>query len=219
VNVRTQSVSDADSTGSSVLHALLTPDTPPDLSILEDLLDAGAEIDAATVEGITALNKAASRGNLECVRLLLKRGSQAHLKSGTRTTALWEAARSGNIELVELLLDCGASVDGRDDFGMTPLMGACHKGHPQIARLLLARGASVDTIDSLGRTPLHHACDYANCRLSSEERAHALELGKVLVSARARVNARDKNGRLPLDYVDDPHAGAYVDWLRLEMVE
>ena len=215
VKHRAECPTDEEATGTTVLHALLTPDDPPDSNLLILLLDAGAEIDAATVEGQTALGLAASHGDDVNAKVLLKRGSKAHQISQLGTTALLEAVRAdGNVKMVDLLVKHGAPVDGADDFGMTPLMAACSSGDPKTVKLLLRSGASVHSVDQLGRVPLHHACDFGNTCRSDEMRTSAIAILEVLFAAGAKLNVKDRDERTPLDYIEDRYAEPIRNWLQ-----
>ena len=215
VKHRAECRADEEATGTTVLHALLTPDDPPDSRLLVLLLDAGAEIDAATVEGQTALGLAASHGDEVNAMVLLKRGSKAHHTLQRGTTVLLEAARADeNFKMVDLLLKHGAPVDGADDFGMTPLMAACSSGDTRTVKLLLKSGASVHSVDQFGRVPLHHACDFGNTCRSDEMRTAAVSILKMLFAAGAVLNVKDRDDRTPADYIEDPYAEPISEWLQ-----
>ena len=104
----------------------------------------------------TALQRAAGRGRVENVRLILEAGAEVEPISEQELTALYRAAELGHVEIVRMLLAQGAKVAVRDRFGRTPVYGAAMKGHVEILRMLLANSASVDDRDRDGRTVLLH---------------------------------------------------------------
>ena len=127
------------------------------------LLDAGARVNPAVREGIipgaTALVRAAMRGDLAVVKLLLDRG--AVLESGEPKIALplLLAASQGDVAMVSFLIDRGGRVESRFPKELIPsmptmLMMAAEDGYPNLVRLLLARGAGVNGRDGEGLTPL-----------------------------------------------------------------
>lgn len=104
----------ADKAGRSPLQAAIeraaAPDqddeTPEDpLPMIEALLDAGAEINAASRQGLTALHVAAALGLCKVVRLLLARGADPALRDeGFAGAAPFDyAVQAGHTEVAELL--------------------------------------------------------------------------------------------------------------------
>lgn len=205
VKHKSAATDDPRSSGSTVLHAMLTAGDPPETALLIRLLDEGAEVDAATADYDTPLGLAADNGYIECVKVLLERGAKAHHVQGAKTTVLWQATRkTGNREIVKLLLGHGAPVDVMNDFHATPLMSACKAGDSEIVALLLERGASVEYRDDRGLAPLHHACDFGNTCRSEEGHASAIAIMEMLLNAGAKTDVKDNNGRTPPEYFDDP---------------
>jgi hypothetical protein len=79
----------------------------------------------------------------------------------------------------------------------------------------MERGADVNAADTyLRRTPLHFLCDFADCARADEGYAVARVIGEMLIQAGAATDARDREGRLPEDYVKDVYAAGFADWLR-----
>ncbi|MEW6544328.1 MAG: ankyrin repeat domain-containing protein [Nitrospirota bacterium] len=89
------------------------------------------------------LERAASRGHLEVVRMLLDHGAQVNnVDSPFHFTALTLAASAGNTEVVKLLLDRGADVAIPDAWGTPILWWAVHDaGNADVVQLLLEHGA------------------------------------------------------------------------------
>lgn len=77
-----------------------------DTELLRTLLDAGAEVDAANVQGATPLCLALEQRNSAAARLLLDRGATVHVR-GT-APPLFIAAQNRDLEMVRLLLSRGA---------------------------------------------------------------------------------------------------------------
>jgi len=172
---------DNTSTGETALHMAVAYDHLP---IVRVLLDAGADPNAADVDGWTPLAFARSP---ECVDLLLKAGADVHsvddagaevlhqhtdpeiidrlLQAGATlepdepgvTTVMHRAAEKGDVSLMRFLLERGASVDCVTTWGVTPLMVAAEHGHTELLQLLLSAGADPAAEDHVGRTPLFYA--------------------------------------------------------------
>ena len=73
------------------------------------LLDAGWNVEARNIGGVTPLRLAAEHGHLETAKCLLLRGARIETQCNDKWTPLHEASRYGHASLVKLLLQCGAS--------------------------------------------------------------------------------------------------------------
>jgi ankyrin repeat protein len=124
--------------------------TPPHLAtlgrhaeVVQQLLAAGADVDAADIDGCAAFHIAAVSGDSHLVQLLLGAWADVDAVNADRVTPLHSAAGQGSAVVVRLLLSAGAAVSGtsRDDCCTTPLHHAVLKGHHCAAKELLAAGA------------------------------------------------------------------------------
>lgn len=80
------------------------------------------ELHPATSSGYSPLIYASRAGQVEAVKLLLRKGAYVDRQTTEmRSTALHRAAVAGHAEVVRLLLDAGADASIRDCDGMTPL--------------------------------------------------------------------------------------------------
>jgi len=68
---------------------------------IEELIDAGADIDAINVLGKTPLHEAMNMDELDVARLLLDRGARTDIKSATNQTALEMADSQSKREFLE----------------------------------------------------------------------------------------------------------------------
>ncbi|XP_078601026.1 uncharacterized protein LOC144876023 isoform X2 [Branchiostoma floridae x Branchiostoma japonicum] len=115
----------------------------------EAALKAGADIDFKHAENEnhgTTLYLASLAGNVDIVRLLLRKGASMVERTGSMTP-LHAAALNGRTEVAELLVHHGATVDIRDGLQNTPLMYACACQRVDSVRRLLELGARPDFLD------------------------------------------------------------------------
>jgi ankyrin repeat protein len=106
-------------------------------SIVQLLLDCGANIEAKTNDGETALMAAAIKGHKAIVQLLLESGANIEAKTNDGKTVLMFAAINGYEATVQLLLKSGANIEAKTNDGQTALMFAAINGHEATVQLLL----------------------------------------------------------------------------------
>ncbi len=106
--------------------------------------------------------RAAERGHLEMVDLLLDRGAPVDGVCGcpTSETPLWGAAVSAKHACVRRLLERGADPNAAGAAGVTPLHAAAMRGDGELLEILLAHGADRTRRDLQGRT----AADWADAK-------------------------------------------------------
>lgn len=86
------------------------------------LSDGSCEVHPASSSGYSPLIYASRAGQVEAVKLLLRRGADVDRQTTEmRSTALHRAAVVGHAEVVRLLLEAGADVSIRDCDGLTAL--------------------------------------------------------------------------------------------------
>lgn len=185
-----------------------------DLDKTKLVLGRGADVNARTSTGFTALTVAANyRGTTEVVRTLLAHGARIErtvkdAKGNIDTTVplpLFLASGTGEVEKARLLVDHGDPVDGiwtRPGGKYTPLMNAIDMGDAAMVRYLLDAGADIHGRDRRGLDPLSRAV-----------LSNYTDVAKVLIEKGADVNSPDGASYTPLEYA------ARLDWGNAEMVE
>lgn len=126
-------------------------------SIVSTLLDRGANIEANTDNGSTALHIAAQEGHLPIAVTLLERGANIEARTDRGMTGLHFAALEGRLETLNALLERGASIEANTDNLSTALHIAAEEGHIEIVLALLAQGADANARDREKITPLKYA--------------------------------------------------------------
>lgn len=188
--------------------------------LMSVLLKAGADPNIADDEGKTPLMRAAEAGQTENAKLLIAAKADVNaterMGDGCRS-ALVVALRKHQWDIADALLDAGADVKGSSRifniFGITPLMFAVSTsvkgGNDSSAQLrvvqkMIKAGADVNAQGQLefgGATALHIAAD------TGDE-----AIVKLLIEAGANVNAKDKEGRTPLDVARSDKSPGYCYW-------
>jgi len=111
---------------------------------------------------------------------------------------------AGHLEIMKVLLAKGARPDGVEKSGRPPLHVACARGDLEAVRLLIAGGANVNArwtyvdrgwrvLPPTNQTPLHLAAAFAH-----------LEVVRLLLESGADADAKDSEGRTPLDCAKGP---------------
>ena len=158
-----------------------------DVRTAKSLLASKIDVNAADVEGSTALHWAVQRDNVELVDLLLAAGANPKAATRYKITPMYFAAMNGSAAVIERLLKAGVDANSTAEEGETALMTASLTGKPDAVKMLLDHGADVHLKDPLkGQTALMLA--------ASEGNAATVEL---LLTAGAEINGKSKGGFTP----------------------
>jgi len=180
-----------------------------DCSSILELLQKGAQINAKTEGGETAVELAADYGHLEAVKLLLKQGADPVAGGLNGDDALKEAVRMGYAIKVLVILEhtTNPRVDNETLFNMgqegvrvlliapsevTPVPTVQNQDMPAIdygstLEVLIKHGANIEARDEENATPLMRAAE-----LGQTQVVHAL------LEKGANVNANDRDGNTAL---------------------
>lgn len=152
-----------------------------DLSAIRLLLEHGASVDLANVQGVTPLVAAAGMGT----------------SARDRGLNLGGGIEARTIETLRVLIDAGADINARivesynrsatiartsqmtEREGQTALYGAIRRGWSDVVEFLVQNGAEVDIVDAHGRSPVDVALGNIGGRdnVVSEDIANALRSG------------------------------------------
>jgi uncharacterized protein len=197
--------------GTTALHWAAQAD---DLEAVSLLIKAGAKVLAANQAGATPLMLASVNGSAAMLEALAQAGADLNApltRSGD--TALMIAARTGKTDAVRVLLERGAQVNSTESWGgTTALMWAVSEKHPAVAKLLIEHGADVNARSNFvpsasgrgfeGTTPITagpgRAEEFASGLLTPlmfAAREDDLESARLLVAAKADINALDGDGK------------------------
>ncbi|KAK1797468.1 hypothetical protein P4O66_008327 [Electrophorus voltai] len=168
------------------------------MDLVQELLDRGATVDAATKKGNTALHIASLAGQGEVVKVLIKRGADINAQSQNGFTPLYMAAQENHLDVVRYLLENGGNQSTATEDGFTPLAIALQQGHNQVVSILLEN----DTKGKVRLPALHIAArkdDTKSAALLLQNDHNADVQSKVDIWDRAMmVNRTTESGFTPL---------------------
>jgi ankyrin repeat protein len=148
-------------------------------TVVQLLLDQGADVNAQDGYWGNALQSASEQGHKQVVKMLLDKGADVNAQGGHYGNALYAASGRGNEQVVKMLLDKGADVNARGRYWGNALQAASEQGYKQVVKMLLDKGADVNAQD--GR--------WGNALQAASGRGHE-QVVKVLIDKGADVNAQ-----------------------------
>ncbi|HYR91103.1 MAG TPA: ankyrin repeat domain-containing protein [Terriglobia bacterium] len=158
---------------------------------LTRLLQQKADVNAAQIDGATALHWAAYRNDLEAADLLIRAGAKVNVMTREGITPLYMASLYGNPPMISRLLQAGADAKERGPNGETMLMLAARNGNPDAIKVLLAAG-----VDPNLREPKRDT----SALMWAVEQQHPAAV-KALLDGGADVSARTGASGLPRAYM------------------
>ncbi|XP_069611599.1 ankyrin repeat and SOCS box protein 12 [Ranitomeya imitator] len=125
------------------LHLAVTMDNPEYLTSLlsEDKYKMLVNSHSGWGVPVTPLRLAASKGSLECLKILLANGAEVDILDVKAQTPLFSAVSAGHFDCVRELLKAGACPSGSIYNNCTPVLNAAREGNASILRELLDYGA------------------------------------------------------------------------------
>lgn len=150
-------------------------------SVMEMLLEAGANAEALDREGNTLLHYATrDKKGIDKIQFLIKKGKNVNASNESRETPLHNAARHCPTDIISILLKNGAKVNALDMYNHTPLHNAIIRCSIKTVSFLLENGAKTNVLDYLNNAPLYYAMREGNINI----------VWALLING-ARVNAND----------------------------
>src|SRR5688500_18186341 len=147
--------------GSTPLHWAAHRD---DLAKVDQLIRAGANVNAANDIGVTPVWAASVHGTAPIVKRLLDAGANPNTALVSGETPLMAASRAGRTDAVQALLAKGAHPNARGARGQTALMWAVAQKHADVVKALLVGGADVharsDSWTQMMAVPPHGLPEY-----------------------------------------------------------
>jgi len=182
-----------DNEGQTSLHLCASHKCSKCSSFLFRYIPQGA-VDDQDVNKRTAMHTAASFGNADQIRLLIKKNSNVGIPDIKGKTPLHYAVASKNpqaVECVRCILEAAPSVINWQDYeGCTALHLAVAGGNEAIVSSLISQeSCDVNALDNMFRTPLHWAAVFGHSVIVS-----------MLLNSKADTSSSDSSGATPLHY-------------------
>ncbi|KAL4171136.1 hypothetical protein KRP22_009234 [Phytophthora ramorum] len=165
-----------------------------DASLVNILLDQGANANGSKADGFPPLQAAVIRNNAALITLLLLRGADVNRRytivsgnhKGTKTV-LFEAATSNTYEL---LLKNGANLHAKNSWHETPLHFQAYNWSSRLVHVLVSSGADVNAVNKKNTTPLDNAIFRKPSQRKSDDEEF-LEVCRILLRNKAVVSWSD----------------------------
>ncbi len=123
-----------------------------EVSQVELLIEAGADVDEKDAGSKSALHWAADLGHTDVVQVLVANGTDVDAKDFSGMTGLFLASLGSHEDIVKLLITEGADVNAKEMEGMTALDGAYMRGiSASIVEMLKRAGAKCGTNDQYSK--------------------------------------------------------------------
>ena len=125
---------------------------------LQTIVDRGADVNAKSIENVTALMIACKKGNMSATNVLLHAGADPNIADSLHSATSLHYAIAGGCsrEVLQKIIDHGADVDAARSDGTTALLLACYVAHKESVNVLLRAEADSTFADADGNTCLHN---------------------------------------------------------------
>ena len=123
-------------------------------SIVEFLVENGADVNQAAKNGVTSLLMSSQNGHFPIVEVLVENGANVNQAANNGATSLLVSSQNGRFPIVEFLVQHEANVNQARIDGTTPLLMSSKNGHFSIVEVLVQNGVDVNQADNNRRTPL-----------------------------------------------------------------
>lgn len=166
-----------------------------DTAGVQQLLQAGAQINARDERGRTAVMAATHGNQVATVALLIDAGADIDQQDELLDNPFLYAGAEGLLEILKLTIAAGADTQLTNHYGGTALIPAAERGHVAVVQELLTQtDVDVNHINRLGWTALLEAI------ILSDGGADHQQIVQLLIAYGADVNLADQADVTPLQH-------------------
>jgi uncharacterized protein len=158
-----------------------------DATAARSLIERGADVNATSSDGTSALHWAVHLADTDTAQLLIRHGARLGQVNRYGLAPLHVAASEGSAKLVQVLLDAGAPVDLQGRNGETALLMAARKGCADCVHALITKGADVKVRDQT----------FEQTALTLAAWSGSAKSVEYLIRAGADVHAQTRLGPMP----------------------
>jgi ankyrin repeat protein len=153
------------------------------IDLMNLLIVANADVNAANKRGVTTLTAAIQNGDPVLVEFLMSRGARAGASQDNMLNYAFQRKFVG----VDAMLKTGINPNFTDKNGNTPLIISTSYGDFPSVKALITYRANVNAVNNAGMTPLLYAIQTKN-----------KEIAEYLIEKGADINKSNNNGETPL---------------------
>lgn len=166
-----------------------------DLAVVEQAIEAGADLEARDEEQRTALLLAATHDHVDVARALVEAGASPDAVDAQHDTPWLVTGVTGSVEMAEVLLAGEPDQTLKNRYGGISIIPASERGHVEYVRFAATLpGVDVNHVNNLGWTALLEAVI-----LGDGGPAHQ-EIVQILLDAGADRSIADKDGVTALEH-------------------
>lgn len=169
-----------------------------DTERIEQMIQAGANINAQDQNGRTAAMIATYNNDLISAKVLIEAGADVNIQDDMQNTPFLYAGAEGYLDILKLTIEAGADPAITNRYGGTALIPASEHGYVDVVRELLTQtSVDVDHVNQLGWTALLEAI------ILNDGNAQQQETIQILIDHGADVNISDRDGVSPLSHAQN----------------
>jgi ankyrin repeat protein len=166
-----------------------------DVTMIQALVDSGADLEARDPAGRTPIHIAAFASQDAAVKALAEAGANLNALENQAYDIVTIAAVADDLELVDLALSLGANAANiTSPYDGTALIAAAHLGHHEVVKRLIVGGAPLDHINNLSWTALIEAV------VLGDGGPDHVETARALLEAGADPAIGDRQGVTPFEH-------------------
>ncbi|MCW3790296.1 ankyrin repeat domain-containing protein [Paenibacillus sp. LS1] len=166
-----------------------------DTERIEQMIQAGANINAQDQSGRTAAMIATYNNDLASATLLIEAGADVNIQDDMKNNPFLYAGAEGYLDILKLTIEAGADPAITNRYGGTALIPASEHGYVDVVKELLTQtSVDVNHVNQLGWTALLEAIILNDGNVQQQETI------QLLIEHGADVNIPDRDGISPLSH-------------------